>query len=105
MKNTNIFDNASNSFIQKPEDYINVANKPEVVKARIESQINTYSSACGSCAKLHMDNGCSYCEYAHCEITETSDNDREHFKNFTKTYTCPYLQAENIVKKVIYKCV
>lgn len=33
MKNTNIFDNASNSFIWKPEDYINVANKPEVVKA------------------------------------------------------------------------
>ena len=39
MKNTNVFNNTSNSFAWKPEDYINVANKPEVVKARIESQI------------------------------------------------------------------
>lgn len=105
MKNTNVFNNTSNSFVWKPEDYINVANKPEVVKARIESQINAYSSYCGSCAKLHMDNGCSYCEYANCEITEASDSDREYFKNFTKTYTCPYFKEENIVKKVIYKCV
>lgn len=100
-----IYNNTSNSFIWKPEDYINVANKPEVVKARIKSQINTYPRACGSCAKLHMDNDCSYCEYAHCEIVETSDSGKEHFKNFTKTYTCPYLKGENIVKKVIYRCV
>lgn len=105
MKNANIFNNTSNSFIWKPEDCVNVANKPAVIKARIESQINTYPSAYGSCAKLHMDNGCAYCEYAHCEITETSDNDRECFKNFTKTYTCSYFKEENIVKKVIYKCV
>lgn len=39
MKNTNVFNNTSNSFVWKPEDYINVANKPEVIKARIESQI------------------------------------------------------------------
>ena len=39
MKNTNIFNNTSNSFVWKPEDYVNVANKPEVIKARIESQI------------------------------------------------------------------
>ena len=39
MKNTNVFNNTSNSFIWKPEDYVNVANKPEVIKARIESQI------------------------------------------------------------------
>lgn len=105
MKNTNVFNNTSNSFAWKPEDYINVANNPEVVKAQIESQINAYSSYCGFCAKLHMDNGCSYCEYAHCEITEASDSDREYFKNFTKTYTCPYFKEENVVKKVIYKCV
>lgn len=105
IKKRRTFDDASNSFIWKPEDCVNVANKPEVIKARIESQINTYPSAYGSCAKLHMGNGCAYCEYAHCEITETSDNDRECFKNFTKTYTCPYFKEENIVKKVIYKCV
>lgn len=39
MKNTNVFNNTSNSFVWKPEDYVNVANKPEVIKARIESQI------------------------------------------------------------------
>ena len=39
MKNTNVFNNISNSFVWKPEDYVNVANKPEVIKARIESQI------------------------------------------------------------------
>lgn len=95
----------SNSFIWKPEDYVNVANKPEVIKARIESQINTYPSVYGSCAKLHMDNDCSYCPIAHFELKETSDSDREHFKNFTKTYTCPYMKDENIVKKVVYKCI
>ena len=39
MKNTNVFNNTSNSFVWKPEDYVNVANKPEVIKARIENQI------------------------------------------------------------------
>ena len=39
MKNTNVFNNTSNSFVWKPEDYVNVANKPEVIKAQIESQI------------------------------------------------------------------
>ena len=39
MNNTNVFNNTSNSFVWKPEDYVNVANKPEVIKARIESQI------------------------------------------------------------------
>lgn len=39
MKHTNVFNNTSNSFVWKPEDYVNVANKPEVIKARIESQI------------------------------------------------------------------
>ena len=39
IKNTNVFNNTSNSFVWKPEDYVNVANKPEVIKARIESQI------------------------------------------------------------------
>ena len=39
MKNTNVFNNTSNSFVWKPEDYVNVANKPEVIKARVESQI------------------------------------------------------------------
>ena len=39
MKNTNVFNNTSNSFVWRPEDYVNVANKPEVIKARIESQI------------------------------------------------------------------
>ena len=39
MKNTNVFNNTSNSFVWKPEDYVNVANKPEVIKERIESQI------------------------------------------------------------------
>ena len=39
MKNINVFNNTSNSFVWKPEDYVNVANKPEVIKARIESQI------------------------------------------------------------------
>lgn len=56
MKNTSVFNNTSNSYTWKPEDYINVANKPEVINARIGSQINAYSSSCGSCAKLNMGN-------------------------------------------------
>lgn len=164
LKNTNVFDNTSNSFIWRPEDCVNVANKPEVIKARLESEVNVYGKlhqclygwgcmvpACAKCKycdvntsstladgetrytfrcekvsgrtwsfisskdprfdneipcpKFHMDNDCSYCPIANCEIKETSDSDREHFKNFTKTYTCPYMENENIVKKVIYKCI
>ena len=154
----------SNSFVWKPEDCVNVANKPEVIKARLESEVNVYGKlhqclygwgcmvpACAKCKhcdvntsptltdgetrytfrcekvsgrtwsfisskdprfdneipcpKFHMDNDCSYCPIANCEIKETSDEDREHFKNFTKTYTCPYMENENIIKKVVYKCI
>lgn len=159
-----IFDSASNSFIYKPEDCVNVANKPEVIKARIESEVNVYGKlhqcpygwgcmvpACAKCnycdvnasptlvdnetrytfrcekvsgrtwsfvsskdprfddevpcPKFHMDNDCSYCPIAHCEIAETDDGDRNHYKNFTKTYTCPHMENENIVKKVICRCI
>lgn len=158
-----MWDNASQTLIWKPEDCVNVANKPEVIKAKIESEINycnpgancpygwtcmvpacakcqycdvnvsptltdgemRYNYRCRengrtwsfvdrkdprynpeiSCPKFHMDNDCCYCDVAHCEMIETSDKDRTSYKNFTKTYTCPYMENENIVKKVIYRCV
>lgn len=67
MKNTNTFDNTSNSFIWKPEDCVNVANKPEIIKARIESEVNVYG-------KLHqcpygwgcMVPACAKCK--HCDV-------------------------------------
>lgn len=163
-KKVRIFDN-TNSFVWKPEDCVNVANKPEVVKARIESQINAYDPnpkscpygwnqmipSCAKCKygrlrnvepqidgttwyhlyceqnakfeyhynsktnpcfdseipcpKFHMDNDCSYCPIAHCEIRETDNGDRSHYKNFTKIYTCPHMESENVVKKVVLRFV
>ena len=158
------FDNASNSFVWKPEDYINVANKPEVVKARFKSEVTVYGKlhqcpygwgcmvpACAKCKycdvnasptladgetrytfycremtgrtwafisskdpryddeipcpKFHMDNDCVNCDKVKCEFIEENNKDRQYYKNFIHVYTCPHMEKENMIKKVIYKCV
>lgn len=155
-----VFDNASNSFVYKPEDYVNVANKPEVVKARIESEVNVYGKlhqcpygwgcmvpACAkckycdvnasptltggemryiyrcremtgrtwtfvsskdprydpeiSCPKFHMNNDCIDCDEVKCELFDTSEEDKRYYINFMKVYTCPYMEKDKIIKKVI----
>lgn len=157
------FDNAFNSFVWKPENYINVANKPEVVKARFESEVNVYGKlhqcpygwgcmvpACAKCKycdvnasptladgetrytfycremtgrtwafisskdpryddevpcpKFHMDNDCVNCDKVKCEFIEESNESEQYYKNFIHVHTCPYMENENIVKKVIYRC-